>query len=452
MSVVVVGLGPAGTIATWALARAGHVVTAIDAGTSGSESRAPLAAATPTVRSTVHEEAVRAPVPQAGRDGIGGSKLLAAPQSYRLDPWTLRMRTRVEARHGAGVLPPGTDVRDWPLDPADLHEWYERVEHLLRVGPRPPTEWTRRMAAAARTLGLQPFAAPAAASRDTGVLLGQAVATGRVTTMPGTTVLEVLTDRSGVAGVRVHHEGRIRTVTARAVVLAGSVLANVRLLLLSGLGGPAVGRYFMSHNFLRVRGHFPGVDLDRGSAGPATATAVAEYDADGIDCTREGFVGGSILQAAMTGPAPSPDPEWGAVWAQPEQLPHRDNAIDLDPVAVDVLGRPVARLTFALHDDDHRRARRLQGVMRDWLVAAGAAITAAEEFAAHPLGTHLYGGARMGTDPQTSVVDGYGRVHGVPGLVVTGTATFPTCGGRGPVQTVEALAWRSATALAAGLR
>lgn len=452
MTVVVVGLGPAGTFATRALARAGHRVTAIDAGTPGDTGRAPLAAAAPTLRSATHEEAVRVPVPQAGRDGIGGSKLLAAPQSYRLDPWTLQMRSRVEARHDAGVLPPGTDVRDWPIDPADLHEWYERVENLLRVGPRPATRWTRRMADVARRLGLEPFAAPAAASPDTGALLGEAVETGRVATMLGATVLEVLTDHAGVAGVRIHHEGRIRTLRARAVVLAGSVLANVRLLLLSGLGGPVVGRYFMSHNFLRVRGYFPGEDLDRGSAGPATATAVAEYDADGIDCTRHGFVGGSILQAAMTGPDPSPDPDRGAVWAQPEQLPYRDNAIDLDPMVIDALGRPVARITFALHEDDHRRARYLQGAMRDWLLAAGAVTTVADEFVAQPLGTHLYGGARMGTDPASSVVDGYGRVHGVPGLVVTGTATFPTIGGRGPVQTVEALAWRSATALAADLR
>lgn len=443
-----VGLGPAGLIATWALARAGHTVTAFDAGIPGSPVRAPFAAAGPTIRSSTDCDAVRAPGPQAGRDGVGGSKCLAAPQSYRLDEWTLRMRSRIVSRYGTDALPAGTDVQDWPIDADELGYWYDRVETLMRVGPRPPTSWTRHMERAARARGWDAFAAPAAESADAGFLLGQAGATGRVTTILGATVLSVVTDSSGVRGVRVHRDGETITIAARAVVLAGSVVGNVRTLLSSGLGGPAVGRYFMSHNYLRVQGYFPGEHLDRFSAGPATAIAVAEFDGDNVDHTGLGFVGGSVLQSAMTGRTGASDPECGAVWAQPDQLPYADNMIDLDPVVVDGLGSPVARITFASKDDDHRRARYLLGPMRDWLLEAGAVDTSADEFAPQPLGTHLYGGARMGTDPATSVVDGDGRVFGVPGLVVTGTATFPTTGGRGPVQTVEALAWRSAVRLA----
>ncbi|MGE4426632.1 MAG: GMC oxidoreductase, partial [Solirubrobacteraceae bacterium] len=138
----------------------------------------------------------------------------------------------------------------------------------------------------------------------------------------------------------------------------------------------------------------------------------------------------------------------GTVWAQPEQLPRTAHRIDLDPRRRDGLGRPVVRITHGLAADDRRRAAFLAGRMGEWLTAAGAARVWTAEPVAQPLGTHLYGGTRMGDDPATSVVDGHGVAHGAPGLVVLGSSTFPSTGGRGPTQTIEALAWRAAERLA----
>lgn len=126
--------------------------------------------------------------------------------------------------------------------------------------------------------------------------------------------------------------------------------------------------------------------------------------------------------------------------------------IDLDPVHCDAAGRPVARVTYALGDDDLARWEFLSERAAEWLREAGARVTWRPPLEAQPLGTHLYGGARMGDDPETSVVDRFGRFHGVPSLVVVGSSTFPTTGGRGPVETIEALSWRSATRLAEDLR
>ena len=142
----------------------------------------------------------------------------------------------------------------------------------------------------------------------------------------------------------------------------------------------------------------------------------------------------------------------GAVWAQPDQLPRADNMVDLDPGHRDPAGRPVARITFSLADDDRRRWEFLADRAAQWLDAAGARTTWRPPLEPQPLGTHLYGGVRMGADPETSVVDSYGRFHGVPGLVVVGSSTFPSAGGRGPVETIEALAWRAAARLADDLR
>lgn len=64
---------------------------------------------------------------------------------------------------------------------------------------------------------------------------------------------------------------------------------------------------------------------------------------------------------------------------------------------------------------------------------------------------HAMGGACMGVDPQTSVVDAEMRVHGVENLSVSGTATFPDGSPQLPTLTMMALALRLADRLAAGL-
>ena len=60
----------------------------------------------------------------------------------------------------------------------------------------------------------------------------------------------------------------------------------------------------------------------------------------------------------------------------------------------------------------------------------------------HPLGT-----ARAGADPRASVVDGFGRVHGVSGVHVLDGAMVPSALGVKPQITIMALATRAAFAL-----
>ncbi len=61
----------------------------------------------------------------------------------------------------------------------------------------------------------------------------------------------------------------------------------------------------------------------------------------------------------------------------------------------------------------------------------------------HPMGT-----TRMGGNPQTSVVDPYGRHHAVDGLWVADASTFPSCVGVNPQMTIMAFAKRAAEQLA----
>ena len=63
-------------------------------------------------------------------------------------------------------------------------------------------------------------------------------------------------------------------------------------------------------------------------------------------------------------------------------------------------------------------------------------------------GWHLLGTARMGTDPETSVVDGFCRSHDVPNLFVIDGSVFVTSTGVNPTATIMAVALRAMRHLA----
>lgn len=65
---------------------------------------------------------------------------------------------------------------------------------------------------------------------------------------------------------------------------------------------------------------------------------------------------------------------------------------------------------------------------------------------------HPGGGCRMGTNPATSVCDGYGRTHDHENLFVVGAPTTPTGGCTNGTLTFVALTLRSADEIARGLR
>jgi gluconate 2-dehydrogenase alpha chain len=61
--------------------------------------------------------------------------------------------------------------------------------------------------------------------------------------------------------------------------------------------------------------------------------------------------------------------------------------------------------------------------------------------------SHDLGGARMGMDPATSVLDPELRAHDTPGLYVFGGAAFPSCAGINPTLTLWAVCRRAAERL-----
>jgi choline dehydrogenase-like flavoprotein len=129
---------------------------------------------------------------------------------------------------------------------------------------------------------------------------------------------------------------------------------------------------------------------------------------------------------------------WAAFGLLGEILPWAENRVTLAPEK-DEFGLPVAKISFNLHDNDKRLIEFGKNKVIEIMRAAGA-----QEVVQDSRYAHLVGGARMGRDPRTSVVDGFGRSHDIPNLFVCDGSILPTQGSANPGLTIQAIAARTA--------
>jgi long-chain-alcohol oxidase len=114
--------------------------------------------------------------------------------------------------------------------------------------------------------------------------------------------------------------------------------------------------------------------------------------------------------------------------------------------------REVGRIYFAAGAEEYvspisdrfgvSRPTELEGNIHAGAMPSGKVVVSS----AHPMG-----GCRMGADPETSVTDAWGRVHGHPNLVVADASLFPTSSHVNPYLTIMALAERNAEQIARSL-
>ncbi len=255
---------------------------------------------------------------------------------------------------------------------------------------------------------------------------------------------------------------------ARAVIVSGYSIETPRLLLNSACPGHeqglanssgTLGRYLMAQAGNVVMGRFP--DLVRMyKAPPAHALTEEFYETD----PKRGFARGFAVQTV--GPLPIAFAKqmvtakgawgwgmrqvmmdynhWAALGLLGEILPHADSRVEVAADSKDKFGIPVAKVTFNLHENDHKLIAFGQRKVEEILCAAGA-----EEIAAEPRFAHLVGGSRMGDAPRSSVTDKFGRTHDVPNLFVCDGSLMPTQGSANPGLTIQALAARIADYLIA---
>jgi choline dehydrogenase-like flavoprotein len=129
---------------------------------------------------------------------------------------------------------------------------------------------------------------------------------------------------------------------------------------------------------------------------------------------------------------------WSAFGLLGEILPWPDNRVTLAK-ETDQFGLRVAQVNFDLHENDEKLIEFGKNKVEQVMWAAGA-----EEIVQEARYAHLVGAARMGNNPATSVVDGFGRSHDIANLFVCDGSILPTQGSANPGLTIQALAARTA--------
>jgi gluconate 2-dehydrogenase alpha chain len=232
-----------------------------------------------------------------------------------------------------------------------------------------------------------------------------------------------------------------------------------------------VGQYYMAHTPVAVMGLFPELDLHGFNGAASQAVIIDDFNGDAFDHSGMNFIRGASISASLerlpiaaANMRPPDVPAWGPAFrhwlrhgarstgglgAQLETLPYRGNHLDLDPDHKDSRGEPLVRITYDIYDNERRAGTFLAEKMTAILRRMGATKTWLEVPAIPvPISTHAYGGTRMGDDPASSVVNGFGISHEVPNLAILGGSTFVSTSGYNPTETIQAVSWRAAEHIA----
>jgi choline dehydrogenase-like flavoprotein len=285
----------------------------------------------------------------------------------------------------------------------------------------------------------------------------------------GARVRRLVTDKRGLAAGAEWYDrngvGHIQE--ADLVICAANAIGTPRLLLASanerypdGLANSSglLGRNLMLHTWAMVTGIFE-EPLESWRGHRSSVGCMQFYESD----ETRGFVGtakwhlepgaGPLTQAL---PAPGLG-VWGddhhtrvaemlghtLTWAiTGDDLPSEANRVVLSDNLQDPSGFAAPKVVYRVADNTKRMFEWHAERARESFAAAGA--SKVETMPHVPVGTHLYGTARMGDDPGGSVVDRWGVAHDIPNLAIVDASVFPTTGGVNPTSTVAALALRTA--------
>ena len=318
------------------------------------------------------------------------------------------------------------------------------------------------------------------------VLIPPAQRTGRLTLITGAMAREILVGKDGRAeGVSYIDKATLseKRIHAKAVVVAASACESARLLLNSksslfpdGIANSSgnVGRYLMDSVGSSGAGYFPQMEKipphnHDGTGGMHVYVPWWKFDRQndfprgyhiemggGRDMPGVGMFydlcddvegyGASLKQACRK--------NYGTVMGlsgRGEMIPNPDSYCEIDPDRVDQWGIPTLRFHFKWSDHEIKMAKDMQQTFRSIVEAAGGTyLTKTDPDGENPYGIedggviiHEIGTARMGSDPKTSVLNGYCQAHEVKNLFVTDGASFVSNPDKNPTLTILALSWRA---------
>ncbi len=497
---VIVGLGAGGGVMLQRLAKAGFKVVGLEAGPFWDTERDWVSDEAGShqlywndLRITGGSNPLTLGENNSGQ-GVGGSTVHWAAFAPRFHPSDFR----VYSEDGVGA--------DWPISYWDLKPYYALMERELPVsgpayfpwgdphgypyGPHPTTGVPDVLVKGCTALGIPvsaggPVAINAGAHNDRPhcIYRGFCIQGCKVGAKFSTLVVHVpdalrhgaeIRDRCMVARVNMGKDGLASGVTyfdadrreheqkARLVIVCGYAIETPRLLLNSACPGfenglanssGTLGKYLMAQAGNVVLGRFP--ELIRMYKGPP-ANSLTEhfYETD----PRRDFARGFAVQTVAPLPIAFAKQmatalnawgwgmrrvmmdynHWATLGVLGEILPWADNTVTLAEEK-DSFGLPVAKVTFNLHDNDKKLMHFARQKVEEIMWAAGA-----EQVVQEPRYAHLVGAARMGSDPRSSVVDGFLQSHDIANLFIADGSVLPTQGSANPGLTIMALAARTA--------
>jgi gluconate 2-dehydrogenase alpha chain len=277
--------------------------------------------------------------------------------------------------------------------------------------------------------------------------------------------------------------GREYEQPAALVISSAYALNNVRMLLLSGIGAPydpasehgVVGRNYSYQTISSVAAFFDeDVIINPFMASGASGTVINDFAGDNFDHGGLGFIGGAYIGAVNSNgrpilyhPVPPGTPAWGTRWKQAvvkhynhtvmmsihgSSVTQRQNHLDLDPTYRDAWGQPLLRMTFDFPPNDLKMAAHVTAKAVEIGKTMGA-----KQVAGNPRkapytitqyqSTHNTGGAVMGDNPKTSVVNRYLQSWDVPNVFVMGASAYPQNASWNPTGTLGALTYWAIDAL-----
>ena len=281
-------------------------------------------------------------------------------------------------------------------------------------------------------------------------------------------VREITTGEDGMATGVVYYDidGVEQFQPAEVVILACNGVGTPRLLLNSASGrfpdglansSGLVGKNLMFHPWAMVNGY---VDepMDGHRGPPLCLWSQEFYETDRSRGFVRGYnfqfnrgigIGTEAVSTEATGLVP-----WGeghhdafrglvghrmSVGICTEDLPEEHNRVTLDPVLKDRHGIPAPRIDYTIGENTNRMLDFAIDRGKEILAAAGARHVNIVRPVVYG-GWHLLGTARMGNDPERSVVNSWGRSHDVKNLFIVDGSIFVTSGGVNPTSTIQALA------------
>ena len=399
--------------------------------------------------------------------GVGGGSICWVGQTPRMVPNDFRMK-RV---YGVG--------EDWPITYEQLETYYLQAENLMQISgdserspvprsgpfPQPP----HRMAAAERALfEAHPqtfFHMPTARTRTasagrnvccaSGVCwycpveakftvlngLGHVLEDPRVRLVAEAAVTEILHSADTASGVRYTRNGTAHTARGDLVLLGANGIFNPFILQRSGIVQKALGRYLHEQCSCTVRVELKGLENVGGSTWSGGCSYLF-YDgphrrerAGALVLTESG----SLRNFRMEPGRWQQRLDFGVCF---EDLPQFDNYVA--PSASDPT-RP--QTYFGKRSAYFQRGYKSLAANVEALIAP--LPVERWELLNPPSRTeaHIQGTTRMGTDPETSVIDANLVHHRLRNVVVLGSGAFPTGAPANPTLTITALSLRCADKL-----